>query len=1664
MRFLCFCALLATLSSCIPLGPKRVRLNAANEAQQIKPALADPSFVDERAFIQNGEKLFYQTFTLPGDARETFKLRGKNIHQFLKTPSNRLQELCLLARFSDSFEHKLLLLALTTRKEVDLKERTLEYYYLVQSVDSSVNSAHCRQQGLTDELSEQFSGESIGYLIERICPSCSLGMISDELQIFDADSGANQSRMLAMSPIRLQLLFRSPLGPGTTPACVDDNQCKAINDRYDCCLEQQCVVDQTIKRGVDTTSAAFLRSAEHISLDPTHIFRYSEFYYICPKDLGHRPKPQSEEKPKDQLLILQQLYNCSNVGENEEGFCTLTYPEASEAIKEGAPFDARADDRDFSGIWSGPPDSLDAYTARGAIVEITYAGKVLYDERHLQCMRSGSECFDGHSCTDVADRCPIVKNPEEGPGERCQFDPVGSNDNLTDSQCVVIKPGFADSKDAPHDRLEITYRVDSSCQRINSLLAKCTKYYVQGQFKVDKMKVDDHSPQSQVFKLPSYANTSQLIQVFADGYRSFEGEQWDRSGLQIEFDSTFPVFQGQRIRIEYYADLSLWPGLLISKDRAVQQINEICDYHGSYDWSLQPVYSRDPDDAETIINYNCMQPEIPVVDPPLEQGDVLDSQAVPVRFYDENGRLHDEINARTPAQENQAFQYVDGSPLTPNNLDSSVGFNEIYGTISIRRSGAKPPLRISVKAGYIYDIFVYKGQFSSCAKCGRDYYSALSRLFPRVFDDPGGGYDPDPFRTSRTRHTTGYTRFRSDDLLFGRACFVPATMIPWSHRPNTDINQQRQSRQAAQHFLFANGYQRDWYGFDYGSVIGSFDGSHWFSIGGKRQIRATSNKLYLAVNAYFGDLTAGAGYTVRVHEVTGNVPHLDIAKTDEDSTGAQCRKYHQCRSDQDCVAQLGWDYACEDIRSLRTPWPLFDQNGKELRDSATMLSLAYLAHRGGAVRSGKRCVYRGRGAPCHGNYGSIKSSDSYANMNTARINGCSMNHWCADLASKQVFNEKIARFAASPLKLPEGYESHLFGLGARMIGRPFDYNGSVKPSDGLIAHLGGNNVAGLCLPGRNPNVGNVTFETQHVQQPSASDGGDMVGHVGMTRRLLLSSDYLNSCPVLDEDGEFYHFEHPTASLEEPELGVLSTKQNLGTNALAQQYFNSDPDIAELLSSFVDVVEKPVLQEARCVRGAGSACFTDWDCAPSSQVSRIFNNFDAEIDHTELGVNGYEIRYWQEELVCGQKAEPLSLNYDLKKSICCRKQGKKLTIGSQDDSSLFGVANTSEVPGVGIGLDQFQRNTRSHVAFQEMQDEPDEFPALKVAADDNCSGGSCSGTSAHPLKQFNTFAAIAERTCCTGHWVREFHEENGGGHHWLPRKMQQTFEKDNLLCLNYDLTDSMALSAQECIDTTAKCDCTSPDNPTCAIRSIPQAEAKNYNYFFSSLELLGIPQVLIKSDADQFQADGDPVTCVAPFGTAAAGDPMPGTLDSSKSPANDAEFEESGNDRFYYKASDAENFDDDLKQVFSPDEITCCVPPGSIVSRQTPERACCSGKIAALDDDQVCCLEDYTNLTVFFNRYVSSMLKDIPSGRFDPLTGRPLYIEVVRRVALRQGVCCSGKVGTGRAYSSLRVPTATNFTTRVMRFIQGGGNEDNSEGQSTHFDFGLRWNTDVYCVP
>src|SRR5690606_6747258 len=402
-----------------------------------------------------------------------------------------------------------------------------------------------------------------------------------------------------------------------------------------------------------------------------------------------------------------------------------------------------------------------------------------------------------------------------------------------------------------------------------------------------------------------------------------------------------------------------------------------------------------------IINYECTYPTQESDLPPVNQTVYVSNKNIAHRYFDANGVSYDEDYGSALPQELNAFTYENNNVLRPNNLNQYVGFNEIYG--SFAKNGtyiSRPAKMVRVKKDQQYDILVNSGSFSSCTTCGADYYTSLQKIFPQNFGGQGGGYAPDNYESRRENNASLY---RADDLLYGRACFVPATMIPWTHNAGASPRDQRRSRLAAQHFLFANGYNRDWYGFDYGSLIGSFDGVTWFSVGNQRRIKSTSNKLYLAVNTYVGDLSVDSNFNVTVSESTAY--SSSIPEHDMKSDGAQCQKSHICSTDNDCFSQLGYDYTCQNVTSVTTKWPQFDPSGSEVVGSTTRSLVSIV---GGSNGSTKRCMYRGRGSPCLADLNLASSATTFNGSSSIGTLTCSANSSCVPVNTSNRFNDRIA--------------------------------------------------------------------------------------------------------------------------------------------------------------------------------------------------------------------------------------------------------------------------------------------------------------------------------------------------------------------------------------------------------------------------------------------------------------------------------------------------------------------------------------------------------------------------------------------------------------------------------------------------------------------------------
>lgn len=1594
---------------------------------------SDPTFDGVANFLQNGSTQSNTSMTLPGDFTTSLYLRGSQVDRFIKD-SNKSTVQCLAIPYPTAGVQKVLVIAAYPRFFFNFSTNAQEYYYLLEPASSGNNSTFCQKPGVLTSVASLFAGTTSVYQLADVCPNCGFSnLVSNPLVLMTQD-GLTVTDVNLIN-LRVEVRPESSSSIPSNLTCSVSSECQSKG--FDCCSFGQCVNDKQVRSNVDQTSSAFNQALLDIQENPEAILNYQEFFHICGSNVTPdpvvTPRPDPAIEASERFLHLKSLYDCTTPIEGEMSICQVEFTDTQDIITDTSSniFLSGADDRNFNDNYSGtstlPPHSL---------FEVRYAGEILFE--------NGA----------------IVKGMTIGPGG----DNSG-NDNLDDSQ--ILNLTHTPSTSASNDTLSIKYKIDGSCEEISPFLAKCYKEYVQGQ---NLGKVNDHFPASNNFLLPYYADTNKTISVTVDEAQSLQFTNWNliqTTPARIEFvGSSLAVFDTQVVRITYFVNLQNYPNVLLKKKEALTEIQSICGC-GTTDCFLKEKL----DSNNNVVDFECYYPPPPLPPPPLQQTVLVSAKSAPHRFYDQDGIYHESAEDSLTKQEGDEFLYTNSDLLRPNNASTYIGFNEIYGSFTKKSGTALPATEVRVVTGKTYDIYTDNGSFSTCFFCGTDYYSSLARIFPQNFLSHGGGYTPD----LQNNNPLATKEYRKDDLLFGRACFVPATMIPWTHVADTNRQDQRRRRLTAQHFMFANGYQRDWYGFDYGSVIGSFDGVRWFSIGNQRRIQARSNKLFIAINSYFADLTDNTTFSVTVQDTSSISGLGSFVTTDFESDGAECQKAHICESDSDCASQLGWDYTCESITNLTSPWPRFDSNGLEVPGVADTVNLRNLF--GQTNGSTRRCVYRGRGAACMPDYTTQDNTSTYSGTNQTGFHACSNNTYCQPFiegVAVEKFNNRIARFgktvkSQNASSFVEEDDLDTIGLGARIIGRPFAWIGTDSIPADAQSNLSTNNVTSMCIPGRDSN--NDTFTNNHVTDPTSEALGDQISNIGVTPPLTeglagVRADYLSRCSIVDSNGNYLSNQRGTitagdasvSNIEDQDLSSthvskLAANQAIATNALA--IFESNNLTGnELIKNYEDeFVDEFFYQENRCLRAPGSTCFSALDCAPNPYISDQLASLNVDDSTVTDLINKYEVKFWQEELVCSQEVPATDPDFDLAKNRCCRETGNNVTIGTST-TDANGSSNSDLdfrlIPGVNTSISSQTRNSRLATVWDKIFQDNTEYPALRSVRPDVC--GSGCGDPAMLRNQFNTFSEMATRTCCSKNWVRLFDkDENGGGHAWGPEKLQQV-PKETFRCYNY-----AQCAGSQCGDddgdtfTGFTCSHTQePDDPNCRARQIPTSEAGLIFDWVATFELTGIPQVAIKGlNEPTIECSTDPLDQSVP----PSGGPT-GLL----SGAAIGEYTEGGVTRF--SANDMANFDDDnIKKVFSPDQVACCLPAGTDMPQGADPNLCCTGYIGGSNK---CQLPAYTDVTLYLNKYVSSEAQDEVIGAFDQDTGYLVSPFDVIRIACKKQLCESNALVEGVALSNLRTRGHEGSDKQKQRFLDGDDESNNKNGISDLYDRGLRWNTHIYC--
>ena len=820
---------------------------------------------------------------------------------------------------------------------------------------------------------------------------------------------------------------------------------------------------------------------------------------------------------------------------------------------------------------------------------------------------------------------------------------------------------------------------------------------------------------------------------------------------------------------------------------------------------LQDMITNCPNYEYTVVSgtqenptqIDCYTP--PVNTPaPTEQTVSMSSRSAPHRFFNASG-----VEKATPdsAQEGLEFKYLDEGKILPVQQDLSM--NAILGQMTATLDQALPAKTVNVELDQVYFLSTTSGYYSPCPTCAKDSWINSFTAFPS--SSMGTGLQAIGHTTQRDVFSTNTTSGNYEDTIFGRACWLPPTMIPYSHTSKSTVQSQRLDRLQTQAALFANGYQRDWFGFNKGALIGSFDGVTWFAIGKGRIVRSTSKKLFLAINAPFADVASPTMHVVRVQAYDGIT---QAAQVDYDpqyhqyhpfqNEAGNCQKYHMCQTDTDCVTSLGWEYSCADVKDLKSNLPEFDSNGNEIANSSKSVSLDQILHQKRFPSSStKRCVYRGAGALCHTNVASLPAAD----LNKRKVLTCAPNFYCANPLSA-AHNTKIARYASRLDEIPVA-NNHLFGKDANILGRPLNYMGSSSLGSTIHTTLAQNFIPfeattasniGVCQPGKAlPTASNEATMSNPFNQHMSADGSkrsDFINQIGTCNTTLYSPNRHSSCPVIGQDGNYEIFSSGTlpflyshrASAQNA-CGLETVHNNTPLTGSADSIQEASPFKAieaKPLSSLI--ITNPTMVRDACLRRAGAVCHTDLDCSP--------NKFHAsQVDYfaKEYFGNDAEKSYYSEYLVCGQ-ADPQPFasnveafkNYDMSKNRCCREVGKDLTTFTADipQETYVSLAKPylpisqgllmSAVPGTNSNVEK----RYSRLATVEGLGTPDK-PVL--SANLNLSAG----TNITTKNQWKTLSEANSDSCCGGGWIRKFSD---GSTDWS-RRDRLVMDVTNFQCIN-----------------------------------------------------------------------------------------------------------------------------------------------------------------------------------------------------------------------------------------------------------------------------------------
>jgi hypothetical protein len=422
--------------------------------------------------------------------------------------------------------------------------------------------------------------------------------------------------------------------------------------------------------------------------------------------------------------------------------------------------------------------------------------------------------------------------------------------------------------------------------------------------------------------------------------------------------------------------------------------------------------------------------------------------------------------------------------------------------------------------------------------------------------------------------------------------------------------------------------------------------------------------------------------------------------------------------------------------------------------------------------------------------------------------------------------------------------------------RPLKFNGDEQITTGALHNLSATKALAMCIPGKN--VDALTFQSQNSSAPDFSlTPGDRVVAIGQTKAgYSYDENYLSACGVFNDDGNYYYKDSATnpgtalSSLDD--LINSSGSQSISSNSLKifQSLFDNKGLSFNLFKSPTAILTSLSFQQNACFKSAGTSCYSDLDCSPSKSITDKIKLLSASDTSVTSIINSYELKYWQEPLICSQSAEKTVSTFDPRENRCCRDVGNIISIGQASTSAPL---LTTNIPGLDIALTNSNRYSRVGTYYKEYKDDSTKYPGLSIPISNQCTSSNSTISTGCKLfsdlkNQANTISLIGTKTSCTDHWIRNF---TNGTHNWSVNKFQ-TFNPLAFRCYNWLPNSYGNWTCSGLEESDSEC--------TVVQTSASSSKGKAVLKFLGKLELMGVPQIAVPAEDLYMQAAEGDLSC------------------------------------------------------------------------------------------------------------------------------------------------------------------------------------------------------------